>query len=372
MKAFAIAVCACWALTAGAAPRTPTNDGEVLERVPPRSASNAKPAARTDLAAVLEQSAGFLETARAEGDPRYLGRAQALLAPWWSQPEPPLPVRMQRATILQARHDFAGALKDLDAVIAADPAHPQARLVRATIHQVQGRPAEAQGDCLRLPPTHALALLACATSAASVAGQAAASHAALETGVKADTAAQPAVRQWSLTLLADMARRLGRPAQAEAHFRQAQALGRDVGLLAAYSDFLLDQGRPREALALVAGEERHDGLLLNRTLAKKALGDASAAADVAELRSRFESVRRRGDAPHWREEARLLVADDPRAALALAVRNWETQREPEDLRLLLQAALAAGDRAAAQPALAWWRATKLEDAAVTLLAKKLA
>jgi len=71
----------------------------------------------------------------------------------------------------------------------------------------------------------------------------------------------------------------------------------------------------------------------------------------------------RGDSVHRRDEARftLSLLGDPAAALALARANWEVQREPADARLLLDAALAVDDAAAARPALAFLAASGLED-----------
>ena len=54
---------------------------------------------------------------RSEADPRYLGRAQAALEPWWNAPTPPVEILVLRATIKQSQHEFMAALDDLDAAI---------------------------------------------------------------------------------------------------------------------------------------------------------------------------------------------------------------------------------------------------------------
>ena len=92
-----------------------------------------------------------------------------------------------------------------------------------------------------------------------------------------------------------------------------------------------------------------DGLLLRYALALRAQGAAEADQYVEQLRARFEASRRRGDRVHLREEARfaLHLEGDPRTALALAADNWMVQKEPADARILLEAALAANDHAAA-------------------------
>jgi len=56
----------------------------------------------------------------------------------------------------------------------------------------------------------------------------------------------------------------------------------------------------------------------------------------------------------------LLIA--PAAALKLAQENWQIQKEPADVRILLEAALAAGDVAAVDSVTEWLSSSRLEDA----------
>ena len=66
---------------------------------------------------------------------------------------------------------------------------------------------------------------------------------------------------------------------------------------------------------------------------------------------------------HVREEARFTLAllQDPHRALTLAQANWAVQKEPWDARLLLESALAVGDRGAAKSVIAWLHANHVED-----------
>ena len=68
---------------------------------------------------------------------------------------------------------------------------------------------------------------------------------------------------------------------------------------------------------------------------------------------------------------RLHLLDEPAAALRLARENWTVQREPIDARLVLEAALAAGDGAAARPVVGWLEETGLEDVRLAALARRL-
>ena len=152
------------------------------------------------------------------------------------------------------------------------------------------------------------------------------------------------------------------------------SLARDPYLLGAYADFLLDQDRPGEVLELLEDESRIDPLLLRLALAERRLGAATFDEHVALLQDRFDAARRRGDSVHLREEARftLHLLDRPGEALELARRNWATQREPADARILLEAALAASKPAAAQPVLDWLERTGLEHVGIEALVDRLA
>ena len=359
---------------AAAAPFTPASDAEVLERLPQGVSARSKPA-MADLKSAGATARRLIDAARAEGDPRYLGQAQAALRAWWGLEKPPAEVLLLRATIRQSLHDFDAALRDLDTLLASEPRNPQALLTRASILLARGQPARAQADCLQLNGrAPQLVMVACATHAASLAGQGAQAYEALAATLAGSPQAEMTVRAWTLGLLAEMAARIERHRDAERHFAAALALEpRNAYVLGAYCDWLIDRGRAREVAGLIEADERNDSLLLRRVLALRHANDAAAPAEGASLRERFAAQRLRGTTIHAREEGRFRLAfdADPRAALALARENWAQQKEPADLRLMLEAAAAAGDRAAAQPALEWMRANRFDDAALRRIVARL-
>jgi tetratricopeptide (TPR) repeat protein len=303
---------------------------------------------------------------RAEGDPRHYGRAEAALGPWIHEPDPPAPVLLLRATLLQNRHEFDAALTDLDSFIARNPKNAQARLIRATVRQVKGDYAEAADDCRSLGGLAQPVIAAtCLAAIDGVTGRADEALVSLRRGdaiLARDN--EPDLLLWSLTLEGEIAARAGRPDLSEASFRRALALGRrDVYLLGAYADFLLDQDRPAEIVAMLRDESRVDPLLLRLAIAERRLGLPEAEAHIRDLAARFDTARRRGDTIHRREEARfqLELMHDPDAALALAVANWSVQREPADARILLEAAGVAGKPGAAAPAATWLHEVGFQD-----------
>jgi hypothetical protein len=88
------------------------------------------------------------------------------------------------------------------------------------------------------------------------------------------------------------------------------------------------------------------------------------------MASRFSDLEQRGDSRLYaREEARfaLHLQHDAARALRLAQDNWRIQRAPEDMRVYLEAALAAGRPATAQGVVDFVRATGFEDPTVRLL-----
>jgi tetratricopeptide (TPR) repeat protein len=366
------------------APRVPSDDAEVLEHLPAsrdpaerqradlRRTLTARP---DDLRTALGLARLDIETSRKRADPRYLGQAQAALAPWWDLPSPPEPVLVLRATIRQSLHDFDGALADLDRVVAQSPDDPQAWITRSVVLSVRGRYAEAKASCQPLRTlAPALVFTICDASIDALTGSAAGAYDRIEQSLATSTAASSDVREWALSNLAEIAARLGRDDDAARLFQQALAIDPDDAYaLAAYVDLLLDEGHAAEVARLLAGRTDNDNLLLRLVLAETAMGDRGASAHVDLLATRYDASRLRGDTVHRREEARFVlgVKHDARGALALARGNWEVQREPWDLRVFLAAALAAKDPTVAAPALVFLDESHLEDGRIRAIAQSL-
>ena len=327
----------------------------------------------TDLPSALRLARLDIATARERADPRYLGRAEGELAPWWELPEPPSTVLLLRATIRQARHEFEPALADLSRLVALSPDEPQAWLTRASVLTVRGRYVEALESCAHLTGVASeFVRVACRAPALGVTGHLGQAAESLARVVGQATTLTEAV--WARAVLADLARWSGDVRGAEALLRSSLAVAPNDGQArATLADLLLDEGRGAEVAALVAGREEDDGLLLRKALAKvkaavsRASGHPTAAsmspdATVTEMAARFAASRLRGDRVHLREEARFTLATEPEPAraLALARENWQVQREPADARVLLEAALAAGDARPAAPVLSWLEDTGME------------
>jgi hypothetical protein len=347
-----------------AARYTPDDAAQVITRVPTREA--AELAARRaltegDQASAVQLAKLELGRYRRFSDPRYLGRAQALLARWWKEPSPPADVLLLRATIRQAVHEFPAARADLDALIAARPEDVNAQLTRAVVATITADYAAARDSCTALA-ARPLLEATCLAPVEGIAGRADAAYAKLRALLPART--EPAIEAWALTALAELAIMRG-DAAAETHLRDALELDPDDayarGLL---FDVLFEANRKGEASKLLERREDVDALLVRLAISEHALRSTDAARLAGLMRDKIAAAAQRGDRIHLREEARfaLLVDRDFPRAIQLARDNWDVQKELADARLLVEAAVAGGDRVAAAPVLAWMTATGVRDA----------
>jgi tetratricopeptide (TPR) repeat protein len=364
-----LALAAIYLSRAQAAPYVPSSDSVVLADLPAGThytdlAARRLARGRLDVAVPLAQF--YIQQSRLSGDLRYLGYAQAVLAPWVNQPTPAPDALVLQATLQQSRHEFSAALTTLDRALSARADDPQALLTRATILRVLGRYPEASTACeqfARLVEPRLAAL--CLQSLRGLNGHLDSAYAAL-----LQVSAQGwlnSEKSWLYSELGEMAVRLGLDADAQRWFQQdLNLVPTDFYVRAAYADLLLRQGRAGEALELLQGQESFEPLLLRIAIAQKQLHDPRLARSSELLRAAFAAETQRGEAVHRREQARFLleVEDQPRLALAAARENWTLQREPDDVLVLLSAARAAGDSAAAEPALEFVRTQGLRDARI--------
>ncbi len=347
---------------------TPDDAAQVIARVPTRDA--AELAARRVLTEAPGEVDAAVSLARTElaryhrfSDPRYLGRAQALLAPWWKLADPPADVLLLRATIRQSVHEFPAARADLDRLIALRPDDVNAQLTRAVVATITADYAAARESCATLAARPLIA----ATCEAPIEGLAGHADAAYDKLAELLPRSRPdaAVKGWALTALAELAIMRGDTDRAEGHLRQALAVDDDDayarGLL---FDILFETHRTADASKLLERREHVDSLLVRLAISEHALRSTDAPRLAGLMRDKIEAAAQRGDRIHLREEARFVLAvdRDPVRALAIAKDNWDVQKELADARLLIEAAAGARDGTAAAAVLAWMKQTGVRDA----------
>ena len=365
-----------------AEPYIPASDATVLERLPLRAnrqvakelvalrrAVKERPG---DANAAAQLAELYFDTATATGDPRYAGYARAAVTGYTGTLTPQL--LLLRGMLQQYQHDFAAALRDFADALAQDPQLASAHAWRGAIYLVQANYPAADAECAALLVLERRALWgACKGLVQAYGGQVDAAYTTLSQALQ--QTGQSGNRLWLLTRMAEVSLWRNQAQRAEQHFREALALGLDDAyLLAAWSDFLLDQGRYQEAMDLLTPWEASDPLMLRLALAQQALKLAQATRSVQSLGDRFAAATLRGDTTHRAEEARfqLVLRNNPAQALKLAALNFAVQREPRDARILLESAIAARDSAAAQPARDWLQSSGFEDARMRALAAESA
>jgi len=365
----AVLLSTAWPSLAQADPYVPSSENAVLAELSAGTrfadvSARRLARARVDVAIPLAQF--YIQQSRISGDLRFLGYAEAVLAPW-VRTDPPLPdVLVLQATLQQSRHEFTVSLATLDRTLAARPNDSQALLIRATVLRVLGRYPEAGLACeqfSRLVEPRLGAL--CTQSLRGMTGDLESAYSAL-TQISSQGWLN-SERSWLYSELGEMAVRLGRNDDAQRWFeRDLNLVPGDFYVRAAFADLLLRRRRPAEVLALLKGQESFEPLLLRIAIAQKQLGDPGLAQSSARLRTAFAAELQRGEAVRRREQARFLleVEDQPQLSLAAALENWTVQREPDDVLVLVSAAKAAGSPAAAEPALKFARTQGQTDVRV--------
>jgi tetratricopeptide (TPR) repeat protein len=330
-------------------------------------------------------------------------------------------VLLLRATIEQSLHDFVAVRRDLDRLIAVRPDDAQAHLTRAVVATVRADYAAARESCdavARLAPP--IVAATCRAPLDAMGGSDAARRDAIggaDAGVRAmgraavsgspadaftgamggpdlerarlyphaeaayralaaalEHRTTPALRAWALTTLAELAIQRGDEPAAAIHLETALAIDPDDAYArAALADTKLAQHDPAGASALLAGYEQIDNLLVRRAIAEHEAHGPDAARLAKSMHDRIAAAAERSDRVHQREEAMFVLAvdgDAPRA-LAIARANWDVQKELADARILVQAAVQAGEPGAAAPVVAWARANGIEDARLDAWMRRL-
>src|SRR5262245_41115553 len=126
-----VAFTLAWATFAWAAPHIPTDDRQVLERLPVRPSDPAAAeltrrraevaATPADPGPAVRLARHYFDLAMAQGDPRYVGYADAALRPWHATASRHAGILVARGLLRQYRHDFEGALQDLGDAAAVEP-----------------------------------------------------------------------------------------------------------------------------------------------------------------------------------------------------------------------------------------------------------
>ncbi len=366
-------------------PFIPKDDSQVLEKL---SSKFSKPISKElkklhlellkepkDKKLVISFAKKCIELSRIESDPRYLGYAEAVIKPWAHTKSPD--ILIIKATIRQSLHDFKGALEDLSEALELEPDASQAWLTKAQIYNTLGEYENAKINCAHLlVDVNQLASFACLSSVASLNGETDKGYNLLNRIINNSLNANLSIdeKTWALTLLGEIAARKGDNLLAEKHFKEAlKQNSQDNYLLTAYSDFLLNIDNPKEVITLLKDKTRIDSLLLRLALAEKKLQLPDFKKHLTDLRNRFIASNLRGDKIHLREEAifNLKLENNSKRALDLAQKNWTIQKEPLDVQIFLESAIATNNKSAVKAVIDFLQYSKLEDKNIQRLTEEI-
>ena len=321
-------------------------------------AGNADSAAR--------QAEEYAELARRSGDARYFGRAQALVAPWVERPDSSPRLLVVAADLAQQRHEFTRSRQLLDRSLAAEPRNAGARLMRANLGLLAGDFDAARADCLAVMRSDAVSGTICLASALTGPGSLDRARGLLASLDRPEHGSA-AISHWRLMTQADLALRAGDDVAAVQYFERALALDpAHEETRVQLAETLIARGDAARALALVKGADMSAALLVARIRAASRIDETAAAAARRQFEDLLAIGQRRGTESHLREEGELALHVDGDAihALDLARRNFAAQKDTPDLRLLVDAAIAARDPQALAFARSWLASTGFEDRVV--------
>lgn len=350
----------------------PTRGDEVVQTLGPRLSTDAGSAAQSNSAPTqaVDQARQAITLARDLGDPRYLGRAQAALAPWWGKSSAPPDLRVLEASILQSRHHFDEARQILHQVVAQTPGHSQAWLILASLDKLQGRYPSARTACDKLLGGPAeIYGLACRSELLSHTGQFAQARSGYTQLLPGRISSGQ--RAWLLSLLAENEERAGDFTAALLAYRASLALDRDPYTATVAADLYLRRSEPQSALDVLNTLPDSDAVVLRRAHAHLLLRDAQANSLIENLAQRFAIVDSRVDpaSAHARERLYLwlrLRTDRPAPPdpswLLVAQANLAQQKESIDWQLAFEAASKLADQSALTRLREQLRASGLVDA----------
>ena len=320
---------------------------------------------------LYELTEAYISFGRRTGEPRYFGRAEAMLTPRVRAASAPVELRLQLADILQYRHEYEHALDQISKALARDRGNTRAHLMRAAIWQTAGRFADARAECGSvLAAGESVAGSVCLAEVMGMTGQIDRARLLLEKLSTYSGPLLPRHSSWMLTALADLEERSGDATAAEVSLRRAVAAEPDDYYARfALADLLLALHRPGEVERVLQGIPRTESVLIRMAESHAAVHVAKPNPYLATLTQRLDAARTRGERIHARDLARvqLRLLGDPAAALRAARDNWAQQREPADVRLLVACALAAHDRSVIEEVVQWRRRTSYQDATLDVL-----
>jgi tetratricopeptide (TPR) repeat protein len=324
-------------------------DSDVIEVLAPRT--KGKPAT---LEEAIAQAKIAIQSSRELQDPRYLGRARALLNRWWGKDGASNEVLVLQATIEQSLHLFADARRTLGTLTTKFPESLQAWLTLASLDRLAGKYSSALNSCERAASSSTSGVAKiyadfCTADIQCHLRNEAIPFRSLLINLKRQRL-NPDVLSWGYSLLAECEERMGDTEKAFDAYRTSLSLVSDNYTAISYVDALLRNKQPEKAMQVLGTLPKSDSVQLRIAHSMRMRDIGQWKLIHSDLLQRFsESVARGDDAKlHSRERAyaALWLSDDPKEALAQSSLNIENQKEIIDWILLFEALDKANDKVA--------------------------
>ena len=349
----------------------PKSDSEIVDTLPKGSLTfqqrmpmqtNSKPS----LSDVTARANTLISQAYISGDPRNVGQAEALIAPYAANQSPEL--RLLRANIYQSNHRFDQARTELEKILQQIPHQSDSLFMLANINLVQGRFDTARDQCDQLQDASLLVLkMICVAQVDSMTGKLPASAQTISQLLQLNAGLTADQQRWLHLIAADMALRLNDADLAKVVFEVMDR--QSAPALTARTDWLLAHGQWTSVKNMLSHSTDNDSLLLRLIISENKLNDPLAKQHAQLLAQRIAIWRQRGESAHQREQAQFAyVMGQYDKALKLARSNWQQQRETADVVIYTHAALRTKSYPDIKIINAWITETGFE---YPLLTKKL-
>jgi tetratricopeptide (TPR) repeat protein len=300
-----------------------------------------------DSSAELNAAQTMLSQGRRDGNAQSVAAADAMFAQMNGTINTAQILR-SRAIAQQYLHNFDAALDLLDKVLKIDNGDASALLTRSNILLVQGKINQAKDACRSLARAMRYDLFVlCDASTNAVGEQASASAERLQSFIASGRMDQ-ALTGYAYSIIGEIAMFENDNSKAQRMFAMAQELDpENLRIRMLHADSLLKLSKFEQALEILDVVADTDALLVRRAIALKRSGETKALNSVIKtMKGRIKANFWAGHSGHAREESLyyLEVENDALQALARANVNWQYQREFEDAKLLLDAAIKANSK----------------------------
>lgn len=356
------------ASVAKAGPYQPLLDNEIIETLP-NGFSSLRAQMKSPLQNPLAIAREHIRFGQSFLEPRYVQSARTIVQPATASLEKELLLGI----IEQYLHDFPTAVSHFRAALQIDPENLEAIVQLGMIHTVKGELASARELFSRHPKLLGTEEgFVCLCIISSLSGDLQPSYRLLESAVGRNKFT-PEKAAWVNASLAEMAIRLGDMPAARGWLERALLAQPDsLAILAQWFDFCLATKDYASVAAhpFFARITAPLSLRLRQAIALEKLGQLSPGDP---LRAELEAWLFNGEERHAREQARFLLElkHDYESGLKIALRNFQVQREPADVLLILEAANGTGRVGDLKDVLLWMRQTKLEDSRASALLAQL-